>query len=92
MSERLTFRAFVQNPFQKDREFKNEQITPIFYSETRNTNRMRSFGISVSFRFGEMKAQIKKTKRSISNDDGMSGGEQGGAQGSGQGGGQGGGM
>jgi len=85
MNERLTFRAFVQNLFQKDREFTNKQTTPIFYSETRNTNRMRSFGLSVSFRFGEMKAQIKKTKRGITNDDGMSGGDQGGSQGGGQG-------
>ena len=49
---------------------------------------MRQFGISVSFRFGEMKAQIKKAQRSINNDDNMGGGQ--GNQGTqgGQGGGQ----
>jgi len=87
LNERLTFRGYIQNPFQKDREFKNEQISPIFYSETTTNRRMRSFGVSVSFRFGEMKAQIKKTQRKISNDDGMGGGQSEGGQGGGQGGG-----
>jgi len=87
--ERLTFRAYAQNPFQKDREFRNERTTPDFRYESIMNNRVRSFGISVSYRFGEMKSQIKKTQRGISNDDTMSGGQ--GGQGGGQTGGQGGG-
>ena len=49
---------------------------------------MRSVGISVSFRFGEMKEQIKKAKRGINNDDSMGSGQnnQGGGQGQGGGG------
>jgi len=43
---------------------------------------MRSFGISASYRFGEMKQQIKKTSRSIKNDDSMDSGQ--GSQGGGQ--------
>ena len=86
MQERLTFRAFAQNPFKKDRDFKNRSTTPEFYSESISTGRMRSFGISFSFRFGELKSQIKKTQRSINNDDAMSGGQGDQSQG-GQGGG-----
>jgi len=86
MKEKLTFRAFAQNPFKKDREFERKTTTPMFYSESFNTNRMRSFGVSVSFRFGEMKAQIKKAQRGINNDDGIGGGgNQSGGQSSGGG-------
>lgn len=88
LNDRLQLRAYAQNPLKKDNEFKNVTRTDDFYSESRNSNRMRQFGFSVSFRFGEMKAQIKKAQRSINNDDNMGGGQ--GSQGSqgGQGGGQ----
>ena len=38
----------------------------------------QSFGVSVSFRMGELKASVKKAERSISNDDVKGGGGQGG--------------
>jgi hypothetical protein len=75
LNDRLNFRAYVQNPFKKDNDWKSKSWSDIYYTESVNTNRMRSFGVSVSFRFGEMKEQIKKTKRGINNDDSM-GGEQ----------------
>ncbi|WP_029904195.1 TonB-dependent receptor domain-containing protein [Prevotella sp. 10(H)] len=87
LKDRLQIRAYAQNPFKKDNEFKNITQTDTFYSESRNSNRMRNFGIGISFRFGEMKAQIKKAQRSIRNDDSMGGG-QGGDQGGQQSGGQ----
>lgn len=88
MNDKLQFRAYAQNPFKKDNEFKNITRNDDFYSESLSTGRMRQFGVSVSFRFGEMKAQIKKAQRSINNDDNMGGGQgnQGGQ--GGQGGGQ----
>lgn len=88
MQDRLQFRAYAQNPFKKDNEFKTKTITDTFHTESIMKGRMRQFGISVSFRFGEMKAQIKKAQRSINNDDSMGGGQgnQGGQ--GGQGGGQ----
>lgn len=87
--DKLNFSIYAQNPFTKNRDFKSKTTTPVFYSESISTNRMRSFGISVSFRFGEMKEQIKKTKRSISNDDSMGSGNSGqGQSGGGSGGGQ----
>ena len=46
-----------------------------FYSETIMSNKIQNFGISVSFRFGEMKSQIQKARRGIKNDDVMSGGQ-----------------
>ena len=41
----------------------------------------RSFGLTASYRFGEMKAQIKKAQRGINNEDVKAGdGQSGGAQ------------
>ncbi|NDV77605.1 TonB-dependent receptor [Dysgonomonas sp. 511] len=88
LNDKLTIQAHARNPFMGKRDFKNERHAWNLYSENTNTQRMRAFGISISFRFGEMKAQIKKTKRSINNDDAMSSGQQsgqGGVQGGGQG-------
>lgn len=85
LNDRLQLRAYAQNPFKKDNHFKNTINNNIFYSQRQSTYRIRQFGISVSFRFGEMKAQIKKAQRGISNDDNMGGGGQSGNQG-GQGG------
>ncbi|MDR3059986.1 MAG: outer membrane beta-barrel family protein, partial [Prevotella sp.] len=85
--DRLSVRLFAQNPFIKEWDFKNKRATESFRDESTFTNRMRNFGVAFSFRFGEMKAQIQKTKRGINNDDTMSTGQGEGAQG-GQGGGQ----
>lgn len=85
MKDRLNFRAYAQNPFKKENEWKNKRRTEFFFQESISTNYMRSFGFSVSFRFGEMKQQIKKAKRGINNDDSMGGGQ--GSQGGGQSGG-----
>ncbi|MDR1706602.1 MAG: TonB-dependent receptor [Prevotella sp.] len=89
MSDKLNFRIYAQNPLKKNNEWKSKTWSPEFFSESIFTSQMRGFGISVSYRFGEMKQQIKKAKRGISNDDSMGGGQgsQGGGQG-GQGGGQ----
>ncbi|MFV0535738.1 MAG: TonB-dependent receptor domain-containing protein [Dysgonomonas sp.] len=83
MSDRLNIRAYAQNPLKKDHDWKTKSRSSVYYIESTSTNRTRSFGISVSFRFGEMKEQIKKAKRGINNDDSMGSGQsnQGGGQG-----------
>ena len=83
LKDKLDIRAYIQNPFRKNIEWKNESRSNMYYTESLYVNRSRSFGISVSYRFGEMKQQIKKTARGIKNDDSMEGGQQ--NQGSGQG-------
>lgn len=82
MNDRLSFRAYAQNPFRKDHDWKSKSWSDLFYTETVSTNRTRGFGISVSFRFGEMKEQIKKARRGINNDDSMGSGQS--SQGGGQ--------
>ena len=88
MNDRLNFRVYVQNPFKKEHDWGNESRSSVYYTKTISTSYMRSVGISVSFRFGEMKEQIKKAKRGINNDDSMGSGQnnQGGGQGQGGGG------
>lgn len=80
MNDKLNIRLSASSPFTKNRTFSSRQKTPDFYMRTESVMEMRQFSISVSFKFGEMKAQVKKAKRGISNDDSM-GGATGGAVG-----------
>ena len=77
LKDKLDVRAFADSPFRKNREWKSETRSEIFYIESASEFRMRRFGISASYRFGEMKEQIKKVSRSIHNDDSMGGGQGG---------------
>ena len=85
LQDKLNLNLSVQNPFKKDNTFTNKNFSDSFEMISDFTRRMRRVNFSVSFRFGEMKAQIKKAQRGINNDDSM--GKGGGGQG-GQGGGQ----
>jgi hypothetical protein len=74
--DKLTVSLSAQNPFEKYRTFTNKSWEDeIFTRNSRSKQLSRNFGLSVSWRFGEMKAQIKKAERGISNDDVKSGGE-----------------
>ncbi|MCL2650676.1 MAG: TonB-dependent receptor [Candidatus Azobacteroides sp.] len=81
LKDKLDIRVYVQNPFRKNMEWKNETRSEMFYTKSSNINLTRSFGVSVSYRFGEMKQQIKKATRTIQNDDSMGGGQNQGGQG-----------
>ena len=83
--ETLTIKIEVYNPFEQYRSYTWKRWDDgIFSTEGVQKFLSRQFGISISWRFGEMKAQIKKAERGISNDDVKEGGGSGG--GSGQGG------
>lgn len=72
--KRLTVSVNTSNLFHKYMKFKNETVTDTFRSWNEIKNQQRSFGLNISWRFGELKAQVKKTARSITNDDVKSGG------------------
>ena len=59
----------LQEPFNKFRKFENrtEDSSIYQYSEFRMQARRIKFGIN--YRFGKMNVQVKKTSRSIKNDD-----------------------
>jgi len=84
MNDKLNVRLSASNPFTATRTFKNEIETPEFYRINESVVKMRHFSVNVSFSFGEMKSQIKKARRSISNDDTSGGGGGSGGQGGGQ--------
>ncbi|MDR1654286.1 MAG: TonB-dependent receptor [Prevotellaceae bacterium] len=83
--DKLTVSLQATNPFEKYRSFSGSRWEDNIYN-TRYSSRQltRDFRLSVSFRFGEMKAEIKKAERGISNDDLKAGGNSsGGTQGGG---------
>ncbi|MCD7973183.1 MAG: outer membrane beta-barrel family protein [Candidatus Azobacteroides sp.] len=81
-SDRLNLRMYIANPFIKHMKYTYTSHTNDYLQESYSRDNRQEVGLTLSFRFGEMKAQIKKTSRGISNDDSMSG-EQGGQQGGG---------
>ncbi len=86
LNKRLTLTAFANNVFSGYRKSKSTTTGPDFDMTNNNEYPHRRFGISVSYRIGELKAQVKKAARSIQNDD-VKGGSEGGSEGGGEGGG-----
>lgn len=82
--DRLTVSAYCSNIFEKYRSYNRTTIGDNFFSRNHSRYESRSFGVSVSYRIGELKASVKKAVRTINNDDVKGGGE--GGQGGGQGG------
>ena len=72
--KRLSVSINTSNLFHKYLTFKNEKVTDTFRSWSESKQQQRSFGLNISWRFGELKAQVKKAARSITNDDVLSGG------------------
>lgn len=74
IKDKLTISAAVNNPFSKYRYYtmftQGSNFTQNFSSQNYN----RSFNASLNWRFGKLKDEIKKSQRSISNDDVKSGG------------------
>ena len=73
INKRLNFRVFTTNFLTKNMTFKQTSKSDDFYQESKTIRPFRQFGIQVSYRFGEMKAQIKKAQRTIRNEDQMQG-------------------
>lgn len=80
--KRLDLGIFFSNIFNKYHTYRSEINTDTFRSWNNNKDQISSFGLSVSWRFGELKNQVKRTERSISNDDVKSGGNASSGQGS----------
>ena len=75
LKKKLTVSLSAQDPFWKTKEMKSTTEDANFYRKSVNRMSARSFSLSVSWRFGDLKSAIKKVKRGISNDDQKSGGE-----------------
>lgn len=83
LKDRLTVSVYGSNLFSKYMNFENTTFGENFYSTNKSRYPNRSFGMSISYRIGELKASVKKAARSINNDDVKSGGGGEGGQGGG---------
>ena len=80
-AKKLNVTMRIQDPFESTKKMKFTTQASTYYQQTDMVVKGRYFGFTASYRFGEMKAQIKKVERGISNDDVKGGG---GGQGGGQ--------
>ena len=67
--DRLTVRLGANAPFDRFRAFVNESVNGDYRDLSTSWNRARSLSLSVTYRFGSLKASVKKAERTIENDD-----------------------
>ena len=68
-ADRLTVRIAANAPFNKYWSSEAEAVNGNYRDFQQSWNRARSFTIAVTYRFGSLKASVKKTEHSIDNDD-----------------------
>lgn len=75
MDKRLTLTAYIINPFGK-RYFcyRSETVADNFRTTASSSWCQLYYGVSVRFRIGKLKAQVKRAERSVENDDVKQGG------------------
>jgi len=81
LNKRLTLSAFASNFFKKYTSPTSSIEGVGFIQDSWNKYTRQRFGVSVSYRIGELKASVKKAARTISNDDVKSSGGEGGGGG-----------
>ena len=81
LDKRLSISAFASNFLKKYQTFDNHTEGIGFIQDSWSRFSHQRFGVSVSYRIGELKAAVKKAARTISNDDVKSQGGQGGGMG-----------
>ena len=80
LKKRLTLSVYASNFFKKYMDYDNTTSSTSFTQRSWSRYVQQQFGLSVSFRIGELKASVKKAERTISNDDVKEGGQQVGGQ------------
>ncbi len=79
--DRLTVRLNAQRPFSgKYSYYETDNVQGDYTGHQKYAFSARSFGISVSYRFGSLRAQVKKTAATIDNNDVVGGSSAGGNQ------------
>lgn len=68
-NKRLTVSINTNNSFNKWRTSESETLTSTFRTQSKSKYAQSHYGFSISWRFGELKASVKKTAKSISGDD-----------------------
>ncbi len=78
LNKKLNISLRANNFFNKYQTYSSYTETAEFRQTYNNRNYRMNYGINISYRFGELKASVKKAQRSIENDDVKGGGAQGG--------------
>lgn len=79
--DRLTIRLNAQKPFSsRYNTWRGDFVNGDYSGYYRHHYPGRSFGLAVSYRFGSLRAQVKKTASTIDNSDVVGGGQSGGTQ------------
>lgn len=79
--KKLTASLSVSDPFRKRMKYESTFDDPTFTQSSVNYIYNRMLRVNVSYRFGQMKGEIRKAKRGIRNDDLKSGGDSSGTGG-----------
>lgn len=82
LNKKMDLSLNVQSLFSKYREFSATTTGIGFTQKSTYLNPMRSFGLSITYRFGDLKSSMKRVQRTITNEDVMqqqSGSQEGGA-------------
>jgi len=82
LKKNLTISFSAMNVFEEYISGNSTTQTNQFRSTSDYSYVARNFRIGISYKFGEMKQQIKKVQRGINNDDSKGGGQSGGGEGS----------
>ena len=78
MKKKLNISLSARNPFMVRRSFSDYVLTTDYRVDSEQSMKAQSYGLSVSYRFGQLKDQIKKVSKTIENNDVKGGGAQGG--------------
>lgn len=73
--KKLTASVSVSDPFRKRAKYTTTYSDPTFAQTSTNYSYNRQIRIYLSYRFGQMKGEIKKARRGIKNEDVKSGGD-----------------
>lgn len=85
--KKLSASLSISDPFRKRAKYTSTYDDTTFSQTSTNYNYNRMIRIYLSYRFGNMKGEVKKARRGIKNDDVKAGGDSNGASGSSSGGG-----
>ena len=75
LDKKLTASLSVSDPFRSRMKYETSFDDPTFTQRSVNHIYNRMLRVNVSYRFGQMKGEIRKARRGISNDDLKSGGD-----------------
>jgi len=69
LKDKLTLMIYSNKPFTKRQEYNTRTVKGDFIGQETFWGKPREFGISLSWNFGKLRANVKKVDRSIKNDD-----------------------